>query len=390
MSDSSPLLLLLRGCAKVLERILPYRVYRPLYVRVRTVYDRMAGNDPLPGLFAAPPPPKAQPVSGPGPKESPEPDLETLAVIEPPEPEAASEPSHGPVGGRDLAEPEGPVILCTGGTVGIGDLETVRVRCPVVVCCAFHGRHEVLELVVRESLHADVAVHWMLAGSSDEDRGFMERLAGETGRVSGLVCDNAPLGRKWQTCVRAAHRLYDADLYAITGSDDILSHRLIEHVVRSREADLAKPAGVGPDFYCVTGWLVHGEAPGFDPMLLKCSYRWEKAFQPLGAGRFYSRQFLDRVSGLVFDSGRARGLDGRGYGLVRELGGLVAYCTVEDGPVVSIKGEWEQLNRLETFFRVDTLLIEECSFEGYRLLRESLHPETFARLFATDATGLFC
>jgi hypothetical protein len=230
----------------------------------------------------------------------------------------------------------------------------------------------------------------MLAGSSDEDRGFMERLAGETGRVSGLVCDNAPLGRKWQTCVRAAHRLYNADLYAITGSDDILSHRLIEHVVRSREADLAKPAGVGPDFYCVTGWLVHGEAPGFDPMLLKCSYRWEKAFQPLGAGRFYSRQFLDRVSGLVFDSGRARGLDGRGYGLVRELGGLVAYCTVEDGPVVSIKGEWEQLNRLETFFRVDTLLIEECSFEGYRLLRASLHPETFARLFATDATGLFC
>lgn len=386
MSGPRPVFLLLKGCAMVLERLLPYRLYRPLYVRVRTLYDRIAGNEPLPGLFAPPPPP------GDGSGAVPKPDPETFVVVEAPKPEPEPEIAPPPevVGERDLAEPEGPVILCSGGTVGHGLLETARVECSLAVCCAFSGRHEVLELVVRESLHADASVRWMLAGSSDADRRFIERMAAETGRVSGLVCANSPLGRKWQTCVRTAHRLYDADLYAITGSDDILSHRLIEHVVRAREKDLAGPAGVSPDLYCVSAWLVHGEAPGYDPMLLKCSYRWEKAFQPLGAGRFYSRGFLDRVGGLVFDSGLARGLDACGYRLIREREGLVAYCGVEDGPVVSIKGEWEQLNRLETFFRVDTLLIEECSFEGYRLLRASLHPETFARLFATDATGLFC
>ena len=371
MLKSKPVYWFLRGCAWLLEQLLPVRLYRPLYIRFREFYDvRMLGRPSTVSRSRF-----DVPMQQGAPEGFPE------------------EPAPEPVDARktiptDMAGTRGPFILCDGTEADTPPEETGE-SCRMVICCAFTGRHHVLEQVIREALHAEGgdAVRFMLTGSTDEDLRFIRAMAVRTGRVAGFVCDNQPLGRKWQTCVRRAYQYFDASLYAITGSDDILSARLIDHVLRAREADAALSEEFAPDLYCANEWLVHSSEARHRPMLLKCGYRYETVFQPLGAGRFYARPFMDAVDGYLFDSSLKRCLDDRGYARIRKAGEKVHFLTVEDGPILSVKGEWEQLNSLDAFFRAPTLNITDYAFPGYRLLRDSLHPDTFRFLFKPTDLG---
>ncbi|RWU03557.1 hypothetical protein DWB63_10740 [Pseudodesulfovibrio sp. S3] len=268
-------------------------------------------------------------------------------------------------------------------------LKPVRTRCELVICCAFKGRHDILERVIHESLagRSGQGVRWMLAGSTEEDVQFIKMVAARTNKVAGFVCDNAPLGRKWQTCVEYAYHYYDAKLYAITGSDDILSGKLLEYVLGKYASNMALLSEFAPDLYCANEWIVYSAAGRYDPMLLRCAYKYETAFQPLGAGRFYSRRCLDKLDAHLFDSSRVRGLDTYGFAALKAMGGRIEYYAVEDGPIVSVKGAWEQLNSLDAFFKVETLSLNEFSFKGYPLLKESLHGTTFKYLFKPTNLG---
>lgn len=374
MLRSEPVFRFLRGCARLLEWALPARLYRPLYLGVREFYDeRILGQPSTVAHLRRPS------VTG-----TETADMEAANPMSPPPvPKPPVPKPPVPVGNRSLARLRGHFIPCDQSAP---DLEPPRERCRVAICCAFTGRHPVLDRVIRESFQAreGESVRWMLAGSTDEDARFIEEAAARTGRVVGFVCDNKPLGRKWQTCVRHAYRRFDADLYAITGSDDILSRKLMDHVLAAQVANRSLSGAFAPDLYCANEWLVHSSAKGYRPMLVRCAYAYETAFQPLGAGRFYARKFMDRVDGYVFDSSLGRGLDNYGFDKVREAGGKVELFTVEDGPLVSVKGDWEQLNSLDAFFKVDTLDIREFSFQGFGLLRRALHPDTFGYLYGTD------
>lgn len=258
----------------------------------------------------------------------------------------------------------------------------------LVFCCAFHGRHDLLRQVVAETLSPampDVSVAWMLTGSSREDFEFIAQLSSEYGSVAGFCTENNPLGRKWQTCVKLASVYYNASLYGITGSDDIVSSGLIRHIVARHRRNLAATAGGGfmPAMYGTLEWLVAEVSSELEgrPQIYRCYYKYGHAMMPLGAGRFYTRDFIDRTGGILFESDRDRLLDDRGYYEVRNRGLPIEYYTVADGPVFSLKGPWQQLNPLEAFFKAGTLGIEEYSFAGYRVLRAALTRETFSRLY---------
>lgn len=392
---------LLFAGAWLLERALPAEVYVPIYRWIRGVYDVRVLGLPPSGVCR---PRYVVPVQ----------EVEEFEAVESLKVETfsaddtafAEDKKREPEPSRSITPPLQEFIQCDGSVID-RDLppedpakyrvaDTFKghgVQCEIVLCCSFLGRHSVLEQVITESLTGKHAggIRWMLTGSTDEDLEFIRSMADRTGQVAGFVCENKPLGRKWQTCIQHALHYFDAELYTVNGSDDILSRQLLDFIVERHSANRAKSDTFTPSLYCTNEWLVYSSVGRYQPMLLKCGYKYDTAFQPVGSGRFYTRSFLDSVQGVIFDSRQQRTLDAYGFFKVWDTGGQVEYYSVEDGPFISVKGEWEQLNSLDAFFQVPTLSINEFAFEGYPLLREALHPETFEQLFQPNrrSSGLF-
>ena len=259
--------------------------------------------------------------------------------------------------------------------------------CKLVLCCAFTGRHRIIEKIVNESLMCHEARHvrWMLVGSTPEDDAFIKTLSCQTGQVAGFVMDNNPLGRKWQTCMNYATRYYESDLYGITGSDDFVSSRLVDFIIRRHQDNMekGKASSFVPAMYGTLEWLVcnTNTQDSLVPLIIKCSYAYETAFEPLGAGRFYTRAFMEECKGLIFESDLERLLDDRGFFEVRDRGKPLEYYSLEDGPIVSVKGDWAQMNSVADFITAPTLTLDEYSFSGHALLRRSLSDASFKFLF---------
>lgn len=293
---------------------------------------------------------------------------------------------------NELATPIGPFVEC-GGTLISSDemlLENIENNgevCELVLCCAFTGRHRIIEKIIEETLCSNEAqgVRWMLTGSTQEDEKFIRALSRKTGKVAGFIVENRPLGRKWQTCMNYATRYYESQLYGITGSDDIISNQLVDYIIRrhQKNVELINNPFFLPGMYGTLEWLVchTNNQHTLVPQIIKCSYRYDTAFEPLGAGRFYTRKFLEECGGLIFESNLERLLDDRGYFEVRNRGKSLEYYTIEDGPLISVKGDWVQLNSIGDFLSAKTLTLEEYSFAGYDHLKKSLSDATHKFLF---------
>lgn len=299
-------------------------------------------------------------------------------------------------GGRDdTATPIDRFLNCDGSERAATEelrylLAFNRQPCKVVMCCAFRGRHRLLRHVVMESLSGryGAEVRWMLVGSTPEDFLFIRSLGRTTGRVAGFIAQNRPLGAKWQSAVRYAGSYFDAELLGITGSDDIVSHHLIDSIIEMRSADAALCGESGlrsTALYGTQEWLVLVSGDQFKevPQVIKCNYSLQEGFEPLGAGRFYAKEFLQEVDYLIFDGHLNRCLDDRGYFSVRDRGRQTAYYAVADGALVSVKGNWEQLNDLSSLLEAPQVSCQEYSFEGHRLLEQHLSQRTHGYLFRT-------
>lgn len=413
---------LLRLTSRSLRLVLPVETHRRLSITAKSALIgyrearlRMSGDGQLQGSEVEPIPSSAssfliesiQPASKPlpgtsrGAAELAQGKVSRFLVEEAFEPSAFQPllPAGGgvvegePAVDRDaIAYPVAPFVGCDGTHVqpGLyleGRLSTIREKCKLVLCCAFSGRHRIVERIVRESIAANhgAEVRWMLVGSSPGDLALIEALSKQTRRVAGFVVENRPLGRKWQSCLYFATQYYDAELFGITGSDDFVSSRLIDYVIDRHEKNSKHTSERAflPAMYGTLEWLVCNTNPRSRavPQILKCSYGYETAFEPLGAGRFYTSRFLDECGGLIFESDKERLLDDRGYFELRDRGYPLEYYTLEDGPLVSVKGDWEQLNKIEDFLAATTLRVEEFSFEGRNLLKKVLSDGTLKFLF---------
>jgi len=294
-----------------------------------------------------------------------------------------------------VATPIGRFFKCDGSGLEVTEaldeaLARAPVRCKLVMCCAFLGRHRLLRHVVSEALASryGVEIYWMLVGSTPEDLLFIQSLGRTTGRVAGFVAANNPLGAKWQAAVRYAGVYFESDLVGITGSDDIVSHALVDRIIDMREADVSLSRNnrlVRPALYGTQEWLllVSGDQFREVPQLIRCNYSLEQGFEPLGAGRFYTAEFLKEVDYTIFEGNQNRCLDDRGYFSVRDRQRQVAYYGAEEGCLISVKGNWEQLNKLADILHAPQVTCREFSFEGYGLLEQQLSRPTREHLFRT-------
>ena len=280
-----------------------------------------------------------------------------------------------PTGGFSFGVSRHSVVAPENAIMG-GPVE--RTTCDVVICCAFQGRHEILREIIHESLSGSeqTGVFWMLTGSTTQDDAFIQEMAESTKRVVGFICPNKPLGRKWQSCVKASFDAFDANLTAITGSDDILPKPLLDALAvkyRQAEKQAIDPTFL-PALYATNEWFVSDIDPK-SPLgggLYRCSYKPGAQFQPIGAGRFYTRHALALLDGYLFDSRAHRLLDDMGYYQIITHGLHVEYYDTNSTPVISVKGPWSHMNSIEKLQNAPTVHFEDISFSGTHFLDQVL------------------
>ncbi len=273
------------------------------------------------------------------------------------------------------ALPEHARVQAEDGVLQDGPREDIA----LAIVCAFRGRHSVLELVIDEALAAQnsAGVRWVLCGSTRADWEFIQRQHQKDPRITGVIAENQPLGRKWQTALHTAHRLYGARRIAITGSDDVLTGGLIDHAVDRG----ASGPGETPLMGCFE-WLMYARNPL--PQFYHCRYDTLRMSQPLGAGRFYDGSFVDARGGILFDSSRRTGLDDRGFSEVTSLGYGTELLLPQDHAVISVKGAWQQLNPADKVLSANGLIVTESSFASYNHVRNAMSPAGFGRLIQAD------
>ena len=150
-----------------------------------------------------------------------------------------------------------------------------------------HGRHNtVAECIERMPFIDKVFIY-----STDEDGAFLQ-----TQDVFAMAkYRNNPLSYKWNMVIRTLQQI-DFDAVILLGSDDYIDEAFLEYVERTI-----------PNFDMI----------GFKDIYFqhnKGLYYWggytnNRRGEPAGAGKVYSRKFLECIKWNLFDVARDRGLD---------------------------------------------------------------------------------
>ena len=256
----------------------------------------------------------------------------------------------------------------------------------LVICCAFTGRYEILSRSINESFAAQNGnkIRWFLCGTTADDLKFIQDESIKNNRVSGMLWKNNPLGSKWQSCVSAAGALFDARLFAITGSDDILSSKLIDYVIDKEAEDTTKNSL--PAMYSSYEWAIINTSD-FNfrtPSIFSCAIKTDSSKIPLGAGRFYTKDFMKKVRFRVFDTNLENQLDDYGFNEINNIGDSVRTFTFQQGPIISVKGNWQQMNTSSEIVATDAIVTEEKTFNLRDEIKESISIDTYNYLFPSN------
>lgn len=219
----------------------------------------------------------------------------------------------------------------------------------VAIFIAFQDRHKVLSFVVSELAHGlrnKVLFNIVLACSKQEDVTLCQQLQSEHPEIGYAVCQNNPIGNKWQISVDCCRKL-NPEFIAITGSDDYLSADFIlRNIASLRAAENRDIAFVGlPNCYIIA---IDKKQ---EIKMWEFSYLGSECEIPLGGGRVYTKKFLDRIDWQIFAHDLNKQLDNQGYYKAKEAGFEVLTSQMEGTDLLAIKGDWEMMNELGNFFQ---------------------------------------
>lgn len=206
-----------------------------------------------------------------------------------------------------------------------------------VVVIATHARKQITTLNIKSLQAQSIAPQIVVVCSLPEEAEYY----GQFG-VYTVLKDNVPLGLKWQAGIHKAHDL-NADRVIITGSDDILSKGFIEKYSN------------GNDFTGFSSWYTFDQVKN---EVFKTEYINHVKGFPLGAGRVYTKSFLDHIRWKVFNPEMNIRLDDQGFQQAKKHG----RCVILNEPeVLLVKGNWKSMNPMERFYESKTLLMVKVS-----------------------------
>jgi glycosyltransferase involved in cell wall biosynthesis len=202
-----------------------------------------------------------------------------------------------------------------------------RTQTDIVILIPVWGRHKVLRSVIASLKQQTMEATILCVVSNIQDGRFCKSLGADI-----CHCPNSPLGRKFQSGVYEAKK-YNPKALMILGSDDMLSYTYIEKTFKNIKK--------GYDFIGKNIWYIF--SPPSETFLAK--YVQKHAHRYLGAGRTYSRRFLDKVGWRIFDPSKSAGLDHLGERLAKNKN-MKRLALGDNTYVFSMKGNWSMLHSL--------------------------------------------
>jgi hypothetical protein len=217
-------------------------------------------------------------------------------------------------------------------------------------------RIDLLEDIILESFESNVQVSWLIVGSSQKDMQFIEKMTSKhPNKVSGFLEKNNPLGKKWQSLIFASEEV-EFDLLGITGSDDLIFKETYNQIIKrfkSLNNNSKENDSIG--LFCFNDWYVIGEKELFNAQY------YNNSFQPVGAGRFFTKKFLKNIDYELFDVEINKLLDDKGYYQIERNGYYYDLLnTKEDCGFISIK-LGSELNSYKNIKNSENILVTEVS-----------------------------
>lgn len=218
----------------------------------------------------------------------------------------------------------------------------------VIVLIVTSGRHHLilpnLDHMISSSEPHELG--FLVLGETDDSL-FLQHLAQKyEGRVMGAYGEfrGTRLGLKWQTGVETIRqRIASAEFVGILGSDDFLSPAAVRALL-----GLRSPSFI-PGLVSFDSWHVASLSQGMMDFGT-WGYEFRNNFQPLGAGRFYSRDFLEQNDWKLFDPNLDSLLDDFGYERFRASPYPEVRLNSDSEIFVLLwKGPWEMKNSYDDF-----------------------------------------
>lgn len=194
-----------------------------------------------------------------------------------------------------------------------------------------HGRHK----TVRNCLNRMPFIDVVMIYSDDADGEFLNEFQNV---IATAQVRNRPLSFKWNQAVKALHQI-DFDAVILLGSDDYIDEKLLDFVKQNMDCDMI---GFTDLYFQANRQLYYWEG-----------YEGSRRGEPSGAGRVYSKQFLESIAYNLYPFSANAGLDGMSWKVIKQRRASMKLfslkendlmiCDVKDGEGMN---SFEKLNRL--------------------------------------------
>jgi hypothetical protein len=183
-----------------------------------------------------------------------------------------------------------------------------------ITISAMHGRHKtVAECIERMPFIDKVYIY-----STDEDGAFLE---GQDIYAMAKYRNN-PLSYKWNMAIRTLEQI-DFDAVILLGSDDYIDEAFLKYAERTiSDFDMI---GFKDIYFQHEGGLYYWSG-----------YTNNRRGEPIGAGKVYSRKFLECIDWNLFDVARDRGLDRIAWKRVQQAKAKVYITTLKENGLLLV------------------------------------------------------
>lgn len=200
----------------------------------------------------------------------------------------------------------------------------------IIVYSCVQGRLK----TVNKCLNLSPKVERLIVYSEDSDGDYLK-----TRNIDHLYKHpNEPLSEKWSYGLKKLKDI-DFDYVVMMGSDDYFNNNLLKYIENNP----------GYDMLGFTDMYFLNQA---NEVYYWEGYKNQRRGEPAGAGKTYSKEFLERIDYNLFPVTRPRGLDGQSWVVVNhskakmKIASLkeegIMLCDVKDGqgitPIANIKG----------------------------------------------------
>jgi hypothetical protein len=175
--------------------------------------------------------------------------------------------------------------------------------------------------------------------SDDADGQFLNEFPNV---IAKAQVPNRPLSFKWNQAVKALHQI-DFDAVILLGSDDYIDEKLLRFVQQNMDCDMI---GFTDIYFQANRQLYYWEG-----------YEGARKGEPSGAGRVYSKQFLESIGYNLYPFPVNAGLDGMSWRVVKyRRASVKLFCLKENDLMICDVKDGEGMNSFEKLNRLIKLI----------------------------------